>query len=326
MRPEAGRTRTPGTGGRAVSALFRFLAGWGFPAFFLFTLAFATVLLAVMLVLPAEGTPLERFAEDFRIWCFGYDPATGETEWAYAATMLSSPLLLGAFVLLFWGAPLRQVVRTVPRRLWKAAVPAFALVLALSVGLGVLGGVGGAAGDDGLAFPAEALRMDRPAPAFALTDHRGEPVSLAALRGKVVVVTGIYAGCALACPMILGQAKRVVADLPTDVRSRVTVVAITFDPEHDTPEVLQRMAERYGVDAPTFRLATGDSPQVNEALDRYGFARERDPETGVIDHANLFFVVDRAGRLAYRFSLGEQQEAWLREALRDLVDESAPSA
>lgn len=324
MHPEAGTS--PSVGMRMVRTVSRFLAGWGFPAFFLFTLAFATVLLVVMLVLPAEGTALERFAEDFRVWCFGYDPATGRTEWAYAATMLSAPFMLGGFILLFWWQPLREVLRTAPRRLWRAGVPSLALVVALAVAMGALGGVlGPAQAEEGaLPFPADALRLDREAPDFSLVDQNGDDVQLADLRGKLVLVTGLYADCVLACPLIMAQTKRVLAELAPEVRSQVRVVGLTFDPEHDTPEVLAELAKSHAVDAPAFRLLTGDPEQVNAVLDRYGFARSRDPETGVIDHANLFFVLDRRGRLAYRFSLGGQQEAWLVEALRLLADESVP--
>lgn len=311
---------------RIVRTASCFLAGWGFPTFLLSSLAFATVLLVAMLVMPTEGTALEQFAADFRVWCFGYNPDTGSSEWAYAATMLSAPVMLGAFTLLFWWAPLRQVVRRSPRRMWRAVAPAAALVLVLAAGMGALGGSSAARGADELPFPAEALRMDRDAPGLELVDQRGERVTLAALRGKVVMVTGIYASCAIACPMILGQAKRVLAGLSPEARERVVVVGITFDPEHDDPEVLADMAQRYGVSAPRFRLVTGEPDRVNRTLDRYGFARSRDPETGVIDHANLFYVIDRNGRLAYRFSLGERQEAWLGESLELLVEEPVPGS
>ena len=55
-------------------------------------------------------------------------------------------------------------------------------------------------------------------------------------------------------------------------------------------------------------------------------ARKRDPETGVIDHANLFLLIDREGRLAYRLGLGERQQRWLTSALRVLLDEKGPAS
>ena len=48
---------------------------------------------------------------------------------------------------------------------------------------------------------------------------------------------------------------------------------------------------------------------ARRSLDRMQMARDRDPETGVINHANLFLLIDRDGRLAYRLGLGERQQS-----------------
>ena len=45
--------------------------------------------------------------------------------------------------------------------------------------------------------------------------------------------------------------------------------------------------------------------------------------TRMIDHANLFLLLDREGRIAYRLSLGDQQERWLVTALQVLLRERA---
>jgi len=41
----------------------------------------------------------------------------------------------------------------------------------------------------------------------------------------------------------------------------------------------------------------------------------------VIDHANLFLLLDRNGKVAYRLGLGDRQERWLASALRILLQE-----
>jgi len=303
------------------SPFYRFLSGWAFPAFLISLLLFGTVLLAVMAFIPAEGTALESFAREFRVWCYGLDPETGEMQWAYVVSMTTSPLMLVAFTAMIWWGELRRVVREAPRRLLAAVLPALAVVLALAMGIGALGPSSSSVTDD-LPFPAESLRTSHEPPPFDLINQDGEEVSLEALRGRVVVVTGVYATCGTACPMILGQARRVTGGLTEAERRDVTVVAITLDPERDTPETMGRMAEAQGVEAPLFNLVSGeDATEVDALLDQMGFARERDPETGIIDHANLFLLIDRDGRIAYRFTLGEQQERWLTEALRLLVSE-----
>lgn len=120
------------------------------------------------------------------------------------------------------------------------------------------------------------------------------------------------------------QAKAAVAALTEDEQAQVSVVGISLDAEHDTPQRLAAMAAGQAVTAPRFRLGTGEPRLVEAVLDRLDVSRKRDPSTGVIDHANLFFVVDRRGRIAYRLTLGERQQQWLAAALRRLVAE-APS-
>ena len=99
-----------------------------------------------------------------------------------------------------------------------------------------------------------------------------------------------------------------------------------MDPKRDRPEVLAELAEAQGLAAPTWQLLTGEPDTVETVLDHMGLMRALDPETGLIDHANLFLVIDREGRVAYTFALGDLQEKWLIEALHLLVAEGPPAA
>ena len=304
---------------RLLVPMHRFMSGWGFPTFLLTALAVATLLVVAVLVVPPEVTPLERFVTDFKVWCFNYDPESGSMEWAYVGTMLSSPLMIGIFALMIWWAPLRDAVHEGPRQLWRAALPAVVLVGALAVGLFYVGR--GRVTQDEFAFPAEGLRTHDEPPVIDLVDHDGQRIQLSSLRGSVVIVTGVYATCGYTCPMILAQARRLVDGVESEARRDVSVLAITLDPERDDPAALAAMARAQGVSSPLFHLLTGAPEDVNPVLDALGIARRRDPGTGVIDHANLFIIVDRQGQIAYRFTLGEQQERWSRQALALLLAE-----
>jgi len=175
-------------------------------------------------------------------------------------------------------------------------------------------------------FPARELRTANEPPPIRLTDQAGQPVDLAALRGKVVMLTAVYATCPHTCPIIMAEAKRVVAALSPNQRADLAVIAVTIDPAHDTPEVLARFADMHGLESPLWHLVTGEVSEVEQTLDRMGIARTRDPGTGVIDHANLLMLVDRGGRLAYSFTMGPKQEPWLRAALKQLLAERVQPA
>jgi len=300
----------------------RFIKGWKFPIVMISVVVFMIAMLTGILLVPKSGSALSAFAEDFKVWCFGYDPATGDLEWGYVWMFLVQPFIMLAVVLGFWYGPMRDVLRTTPKAILPYVAGSLVLVAVLGAGLPYLG-TDRQDPPDVLAFPAESLRTSRAAIPFSLTDQYGEPIKLGLLRGRVVLVTAVYASCGDTCPLILQQTKRITEKLSDYERKDLTVVAITLDPDVDPPEIMKALLEGHGLGGSGFVGATGDPAYVNDLLDAYGFARVKDPETGMISHANKLMAIDRQGRVAYTFSLGPTQEQWLGEALQMLLAEPA---
>ncbi len=302
---------------KSFDAIRTFFDSWRFPSFMLFVIGMYLVLEVALIFVPPSESTLGAFAEDFRIWCFGYDPATGKMETGYLVMFLTQPFILGAVIYAFWRQPLREALRR-PISLAPYASAAFVLVMACGAGFAAFKS---APADTELPFPTEELRTAFAAPQFSLTDQDGKGVDLESLRGRVVLVTAVYATCGYTCPMIMGQTKKSIAELTDAERKDLAVVAITLDPENDTPEVLAQMAKGQEIAAPLYHLVTGEPKTVNDLLDAFSIARSRNAETGAIDHANLFILIDRSGRIAYRLSLGERQQRWLVSALKVLLAE-----
>lgn len=168
------------------------LAGWRFPAAVLALLAGQELVLLAMLVWPMPATGGVAFVEEFKIWCFGFDPATGAIEWASVITTLTAPLVLGAVALGVWSDVLFLAVRSERGRLarWSAGFAAAGMGLVL----GVTGLAGGTPAGE-LPFPADALRIAVPLHPFALVDHTGAPISSEDLAGRVVLLTAVYSSC-----------------------------------------------------------------------------------------------------------------------------------
>lgn len=303
---------------RTIEAMRRFLTGGGFAAFGVCLLVFWDLLLVALLLTPESETGLGALAQELRVWCFGLDPATGSVAWAYVVSMLTPPLMVGGVLLVFWWQPLREMLAR------PAVVLPHAVTAAMLVGFagGALALVGGGSTAGALPFPAEALRTALPPPQFSLVNQAEQSVELTALRGNVVLLTGVYASCPHTCPLVLAQTKRAIAELSDEERAELRVVAVTMDPAHDSPEVLAALGSAQKMELPLYQFATGDVNEVERVLDDMGIARERDAETGVISHVNLFLLLDRSGKLAYRLGLGESQERWLVSALRLLLRES----
>ncbi len=298
-------------------ALDSFFGGWHFPVLALCAVLAATWLSLAMLVVPADAGAMGAFAEQLRTWCFGAAPGGG-ISWSAVAATLFAPGMLAAFVLWTWWEPVRELARTRPRVLVAAGVASVALAGAMAASLAIVQRPVAVAD---LPFPAEDLRTSIPAPSFALTDQDGRSVSMDALRGRVVLLTGVYSRCNVTCPMIFAQAQRAVAEVPDDFRRDVSVVAVTLDPEHDDVARMKELAVGHSIEAPLWRMTTGEPKAVNDLLDHLGIERRRDPATGIIEHANMFVLVDAQGRIAYRLTLGDQQEKWLVSALEVLLRE-----
>lgn len=311
---------TSGRALRALGALDVFMQGWRFPALTLSALATFAFLLIVLILVPGSAGAMGGFAEEFRQWCFGWDPATGRMEWGYVLMALLSPVMLGTMIALIWRAPLREALSRDSgsrRGVALTALGGAALVLVSCGGLVALGD----AETGELPFPARDLRTSLPMPPLRLVDHEGKPFALADAGGRVVLLTAIYSRCSGTCPMLLGGAREALETLSPVEREQVLLVAITLDPGRDSPDVLALLAQAHGLAAPGARLMTGPPAEVEGMLDALNIARTRDPETGLIDHSSVFLLVDREGRLAYRLALSERRNTWLIAGLRALLSD-----
>ncbi len=298
-----------------------FLPGWRFPSLTLAVLAAWPLLLLAVLAIPAGEGEMAEFAQQFKTWCFGFDPATGELQMAYVVMLIVNPLILSAVVLAVWIRPLQW--GWVHRRFAMARWATLGIVLVLTIGAGLtLMTTEDTSPFEGeLPFPADALRTKHIPPEFTLVDQDGKTVKTADLTGHVTLLTSVYASCPHTCPVILTESRRAIDGLPEELANRVQVFAITMDPENDGREAMAALGEMHGMKAPAYRLLSGDPGHIEPLLDKFNFARQRNEETGFIEHANLFILVDAEGRIAYRLALGPQQERWLGKALEVLARE-----
>jgi protein SCO1/2 len=287
---------------------------WRFPTFAVSAVVGYEFALLALLLLPSGS----EFAEEFRRSCFGYDPASGLVSVIVVSTTLIVPLIVLVVASIVWARELRAALRA----RHQAVAGCVALGLTVAFGSVALLAAGSASYElDQQPFPSEALRTKFRAPEFELTDHNGNTVRLADLRGSVVLVTGFFASCGYACPMLLSDIQNSVAALSPEQLGDLRIAGITLDPKNDTPEVLASIATARGFSSPPFHLLTDEPAVVEKTLDDLAFPRSRDADTGVIIHPNLYILLDRDGRVAYRFAAGERQQSWLSDALRLLLDE-----
>ena len=88
------------------------------------------------------------------------------------------------------------------------------------------------------------LEEPKPLMPFTLTNQHGQTVSSDKYAGKVTVMTFLYTSCADTCPLTAAK-LRDTYELIKNRASDVAFVAVTVDPERDTPEKLKEFSDRW---------------------------------------------------------------------------------
>lgn len=309
---------------RRDNAAARFLTGPGLLVFLLTALTGYEAFLLLTIFGPTEGGWLGDFVRDFQRWCYRGDPRTGGISWLAVSVMMAEPVFVVGVAALLWRT---TFIRLLELRTWAAHLRAVTLALVLVAGCA--GGLLYYARTDVIRaqilppFPGESIRVKLALPDIPLVDQKGTPFHFADLRGRVVLVTGVYATCTTTCPEIFIEVRKLLDELPTVERAGLSVVALSLNPEYETAALMDAIAGGRGFTHPEFRYVNGAQPaEMHDLLTRLQFSATRDPQTGVIDHANLFLLVDRSNHIAYRFTLDPRHRAWLRAGLRALLSET----
>ena len=158
------------------------------------------------------------------------------------------------------------------------------------------------------------------APGFELISQDGRQLSLRELRGKVVVVTFMFATCADACPLLTARLSTVRKRMGTDFGSRVVFVSVTVDPAHDTPEVLRQYADLHGALVPGWSFVTGPPEAIRAVATGYGVVYGG-KTGGAIDHTFLTSVVDSGGDLRVQYVGTRFEVDELLKDIRSLIRE-----
>lgn len=132
---------------------------------------------------------------------------------------------------------------------------------------------------------------------FSLTDHHGQPRTLADFRGRAVIVFFGYTSCPDICPTTLARLAEAMKELGEDSK-RVQVLFITLDPERDTLAQLKTYVAWFH---PDFLGLRGEPAQIQELVKEYRVFASRHAVEGalgyVVDHSSGAYVYDPAGRL-----------------------------
>lgn len=132
---------------------------------------------------------------------------------------------------------------------------------------------------------------------FTLITGNNQKINLQDFKGKLILLNFGYTFCPDICPMILDNLKQVTKKLGPDA-NKVQTLFITFDPERDTPEVVQTYVEAFDE---SFIGLTGSPEQIAAVAKQYGaqyFVQEVEGVEGYfLAHTDYIYLYDDKQRI-----------------------------
>lgn len=160
-------------------------------------------------------------------------------------------------------------------------------------------------GTDGFtAFTAETARTNKlistqpQLPVATLQDSKEREYDFSEFKGKYVMMTFIYTSCATVCPQLEANLAEVYEAVPEHYLGEdIVFLSVSFDPERDTPEILDKYRTYFGSDGDRWRMARiADENELNTVLNDLDIIVIPDGE-GDFAHNVAFYLVDREGYL-----------------------------
>ena len=153
------------------------------------------------------------------------------------------------------------------------------------------------------------------------------------LGDKIVVLSFIYTrcndinGCPLASHVLRGVQNRLLET--EDLRDSVRLVSFSFDPGHDTPEVLADYSGYFRKPDYDWRFVTcGSEEELDPILDEFGqwIIKDYDEEgnyLGTMSHVLRVYLIDRAKRIRNIYSVSFLHADTLLNDIRTLEMEAS---
>ena len=163
---------------------------------------------------------------------------------------------------------------------------------------------------------------------YKFTNELGQAVSLSDFHGQALAITFVYTRCPLPnyCPRLsknfqeASQKLEALRGAPTNWH----FLSISFDPEFDTPAVLQAYGDSYQYDPKHWSFLTGPPEKIAELAEQSGVHYESD--NGLINHNFRTLIVDGNGHLQTVFPVsGDFSDSIVAEIIKAAAVTNQPA-
>ena len=153
-------------------------------------------------------------------------------------------------------------------------------------------------------------QIGQPVPDFSMTNQDGKRISTKNFRGKALAITFIYARCPLPDYCIKmstnfsDAAMKINQD--ADLKNKISLLSISFDPENDTPAKLKSYGRGYmgkgATDLGVWQLAVGNDADVRKIANFFDLQYEVDQNDKTqINHSLRTAVISPDGKVVRIF-------------------------
>jgi cytochrome oxidase Cu insertion factor (SCO1/SenC/PrrC family) len=214
----------------------------------------------------------------------------------------------------------------------RRLVRSFTVVAAVSLLSLILAACGGS-GDPAPPSASQGIVQNRAIPDVPLISSAGAQTSLAAYRGKYVVMAPFLTLCQDECPLVTGAFIALQRDVDAaGLGKKVVFMEITVDPGRDTPARLAAYSREFGAD---WSLLTGTPANLNALWKFLGVSVQIVPEaqpakidwytgkplTYDVDHTDGYFLIDPSGHERFSDSNPPNLHGHLNEKLTNLLND-----
>lgn len=170
------------------------------------------------------------------------------------------------------------------------------------------------------------IKNGQAVPDFRLVDQNNKPVRLSEFDGKVVAMTFIYTRCPLPdyCLRLSNNFGLLQRRFRPRMGKELILLSVTFDPEHDQPEVLAKYASVWKADEAGWHFLTGPLATVKQVCGMFGMNFW--PDEGLMTHSLHTVVIDRQGKLAANIEGNQFTAIQLGDLIEATLAHGSPGA
>jgi protein SCO1/2 len=154
---------------------------------------------------------------------------------------------------------------------------------------------------------------------YKFTNELGQPVSLSDFRGQAIALTFFFTRCPIPefCPRLSRNFQEAAGKLKSmeNAPTNWHLISVSFDPEHDTPEVLKAYGSSYRYDPAHWSFLTGPKDKIAELARLCDVKFQAD--NGLFNHNFRTLIIDASNHLQMVFpTSGNISDSIVQELLK----------